>query len=102
MATIALTVNTINRSGLLDPAGQAVGAADDAEVVNEEGIFLRVVWGGTGGALTLITPTTLGESPALTVADPTVSFTASQVKFVGPFPAGIYQDSNGKVKVDPD
>lgn len=101
MAEIALTLQTTTRAGLADPAGQAVAAADTATIVNDGEVFFRVVWGGTGGTLTVVTAQTIGENPSHAIEDDAITFTAAQVKFLGRYPAGIYNDTTGKITLDP-
>ena len=101
MTTVVLGINQTSRSGLADPAGDAVVQADDATFVSGGDVVLRVVWGGIGGTLAVTTPATVGSNPSHAVADDAISFNASDVKWLGPYPGGIY-NSAGLVAVDPD
>jgi hypothetical protein len=110
MAVIALNgPHLITRNGLdLGTVGgsptqmQAVAAADTAEIQNDGETFFLVIWGGTGGNLTIVTPLTLGEV-GLAVADLVITFTSGQAKWLGPYEGPLYNNlATGKITLDPD
>ena len=79
----------------------AAVAANNMEFLNDGRTFLAVLNTGTAAAITFLTP---GTVDGLAIADPvmTVPIHASRVAMYGPFPVGIYNDSDGMVQCDLD
>lgn len=86
MAT--LTVQDVVRAGL--EATYASAAAGGDEMPNNDGkkMFLHVVNGG--GSDCVMTITTTAVVDGLAVADRTVTVTAAEERFIGPFPIEYY------------
>ena len=101
MARLNLVIKTVNRAGVDIGAGQAVLAADDAEMVNDGKTIIKME-NTTGGAIviTFVTPQTVLSTPALAVADQTFSVPANVPRFIGPFPTATYNQSDGTLQID--
>lgn len=93
MAT--LTVQDIVQTGLEASYAAAAGGGD--EIPNTGQQFLHVKNGG--GSDIVVTITSTATYGGLAVADPTVTVTAGEDRFIGPFPPGVYNNSNGRVAV---
>jgi hypothetical protein len=90
-----LTVTTVSRAGI-DIAGAAADVAGDS--FPNTGHEYLVVKNGSASPITVtldIKQTVDGQ----TVTDPTVTIAAGASKIIGPFPTGIYNDTNGRVGV---
>ena len=97
MATEALTVQVVNRSGT-QTVINAVTSADGFTFPNDGHTLLWVI--NDAGALALvftIRPTLDGQTVTRTV-----TVTASQAWVIGPFPTEVYNDANGLVLCTPD
>ncbi len=101
MARLALAIQTIGRAGVDIGAGQAVLNADEAEVVNDGTLVLKLD-NTTGGAIvvTFITPQQVLTTPALPVGDQTFSVPANNIRWIGPFPTATFNNSSGKMDID--
>lgn len=101
MARLALPVKTVTRAGIDLGSGNAVLQADGAEFVNDGRVALKLE-NGSGGAIivTLVTPQTILQSPALAVADQTFSVPATSERHIGPFPTGSYNLATGLMDID--
>jgi hypothetical protein len=100
VARTALVVTDISRAvnaGTLT-AGDDVNEHD---FVNDGRTIICALNTGTAATLTFLTPGTVG---GLAIADLAVSVPihATKVALIGPFPPGIYNQSDGKVYVDVD
>lgn len=96
MAATPLTVTPITRAGI---AGALSAANADGHTISNpaERMFLEVVNGG-GSSIDVtidIVPTVDGQS----VSDRVVSVPAGERRIIGPFPANIYNNSDGNVTV---
>ena len=93
MAT--LTAQLIARAGLT-PSYAACTAEGD-EFVNTGSEFIHIKNGHSATQIvTIATPRTVD---GLAVAERTVSILATSEQLIGPFPAGTYNDSAGKVQL---
>lgn len=98
MARTELTVQTISRAGLEATTDAAI--ADGHKFVNDGKLtLLHVINGATDVVVTVQTAYTL-DGKAL--ADDTVTCTANEERFIGPFPADIYNQTDGMVYIDYD
>jgi hypothetical protein len=84
-----LNVQDIKRSGL-DPAYVACAGGGDQFLPSEDTILH--VKNGSGGALTVTVVTPGVAAPDVPIADTQVSVPAGDDRFIGPFPAHLYQD----------
>jgi hypothetical protein len=90
-----LTVTPVTRAGI-DIAGAAADVAGDS--FPNTGHEYLVVKNGSGAPITVtldIKQTVDGQA----VTDPTVTIAAGASKIIGPFPTGIYNDTNGRAGV---
>lgn len=91
-----LTVQTVDRTGY-DLAG-AVAASSGGDQWDNSGVEGLFVFNGGGGAITLtldIQQTVDGQL----VTDRTISIGAGARFLAGPFPPGIYNDTNGRMNI---
>lgn len=90
-----LTVEMVSRSGV-DVAGVAAASGGD-EFTNSGSEFVEIKNGGASSInVTFETQATVdGEA----VADKVVAIPAGVTKIIGPFPRGVYNDVNGRVKI---
>lgn len=98
MATVALTVQDITRSGLTATYTAATAGVDGNVFDNEGGrVFFHIKNGG-GGAInaTFITPQ---SADGLAVADRVVNVGAGVERFVGPFPS-LYEAFDSDNSID--
>lgn len=96
MAT--LTVNTVDRDGVDEAAALAAAAAGGDEFSNDgkRTFFVVENEAGVGRTVTFVTQKTVdGEA----IADKDVVTADGERYIVGPFPASIYNDDNGRVQV---
>jgi hypothetical protein len=94
MAT--LTVTDISRAGV-SVAGATPTATTGDEWLNTGREFIEIK-NGSGGDIT-VTLDIKGTVDGLTITDRTVSVAAGATKAIGPFPVGMYNDSNtGRAK----
>ena len=99
MARTALTVNEVVETGLTFSASSA--NADGHSLVNTDrnaALFIYVNNGG-GGSID-VTVQTPGTVRGNAIADVVVAVGAGAAKLIGPFPASIYNQSEGTVYVD--
>lgn len=98
MADQTLTVQDVSvASSGLTPAYTTVNTSDNYFAQNNGRIFLHVK-NATGGAATLTVESTATVG-GLAVADLTATIPATTGdKMIGPFPQGIYNDSQGRIK----
>jgi len=93
MAT--LTAQTVVRAGL--EATYASCAAGGDEFVNTGDEFIHIKNAAVADqTVTIATPATVD---GLAVADRAVVITASEERFIGPFPSSTYNDANSKVQL---
>lgn len=97
MPATARTPQVIKRTGLA-PAYTAADASNGETCPNNGSLFLHVK--NTGGAACTVTIATQGTVDGLAIADLAVSVPATTGdRLIGPFPPGIYNDSNGNIGV---
>lgn len=104
MARLTLTIAQTTPDGVdVEDGAETVLLADGADFVNDGTVRLRVA-NASGGDITLtaLTPITVGDggAAALAVADRAVSVVDGTVRYFGPYPTGIFNQSNGKVYLD--
>src|SRR3990170_1634405 len=104
MARVDLTLNSFVRSGITDPTGQSVTAANDAMVTNDGKTVLRIVnASGVSATLSFETP---GDVTGLAIADLIPAAQATGTTFwYGPFETGVFNQISadaGKVYVNTD
>lgn len=97
MARATLTPQEVSRAGLTHTFA-AVDAANGNEFVNDGKSVLYVKNAGVGSIN--VTASTPGTVDGLAVADLVVAVANGVNKMIGPFPPGIYNQSDGKVYVD--
>jgi hypothetical protein len=97
MARTDLPVQQINRIGL-NPAYTAGNGSGGHSISNDGRVFFHVKNGG-GAPITATaqTPVTVDD---LAVADRVVTVPAGGERMIGPFPPGLYNQSDGKVYLD--
>jgi len=96
MARTAINYQQVLRAGLTEAL--AAANADGHKFSNDGRIILHVVNGGASPiTVTIQTPGTVDD---LAVSDRTVTISDESEKFIGPFPPGIYNQSDGMVYVD--
>jgi len=96
MARTAINYQQVERAGLVPTPSNA--SADGNKFTNDGRIILRV-FNDNGSAIT-VTVQTPGMVDGLSIADRTVSVANGDTKYIGPFPPGIYNQSDGMVYVD--
>ena len=98
MAAVDLTVIRPVRTGVAPSAqtGVAIGTTDQYFVANDGAVFLRV---SDGAALATMTIVTYSIVDGLAVPDRTVAIPTGAVRYIGPFPPDIYNDSDRKIQV---
>lgn len=102
MAREVLAVTDIIRTSPGNPGVLvAAVAANDAEFINDGRTILCVLSASDATEITFITPVTVDGQA---VHDPvmTVAIHATRVSMFGPFPPGIYNNSDGDIEVDID
>lgn len=97
MARATLTPQDVVRTGLTHTFA-AVDAANGNAFVNDGKTVLYVKNGGVGS--TNVTISTPGTVDGLAIADLVVAVGNGVNKLIGPFPPGIYNQSDGNVNVD--
>ncbi len=96
MARTAISYQQVARTGLAEAL--AAANADGHKFSNDGRIILHVVNGDVSPiTVTIQTPGTVDD---LAVSDRTVTISDESDKFIGPFPPGIYNQSDGMVYVD--
>jgi len=97
MADVILSVFDASR-----PAGvnvtdndSAITNADTYYVPNSGDVRLVVTNSAGPNTVTVVTP---GTVDGLAIADLAIALTASKVYVLGPFPASVYNDSQGRVR----
>lgn len=96
MATVALTVQQVSRSGLDVTANKTTVVTANTYTFQNDGRTKLYVKNATGSTcvVTVATPNTVD---GLAVADRTVSVATAKEFFIGPYPPEIYNDDNGNV-----
>lgn len=96
MARTSISYQQVVRTGLTESL--AAANADGHKFSNDGRIVLHVVNGGASPiTVTIQTPNTVDD---LAVSDRTVTISDEAEKIIGPFPPGIYNQSDGMVYVD--
>lgn len=97
MARTDLTVQDIVRTGL--QATYTAAIADGHMFANDgKQTFIQVINNDAASkTITIQTPATVDS---LAVTDRTVAVPAGEERFIGPFPKGTYNQSDGKVYID--
>lgn len=93
MARVALSVQSTARTGL-EAAYTAATADGHAFDNTRENVFLHVKNGA--GADTTVTISTPATVDGLAIPDRTVVVTASEDRFIGPFPKGLYNNDDSE------
>jgi len=97
MARTVITPQQIARTGLASALAQP-DLANGNQFANDGVCFLYVKNGGAQITVTISTP---GTVDGLAIADLVVTVPATTgERMIGPFPAGIYNQSDGNVYVD--
>ena len=96
MTRTAITHQQIARTGLEETL--AAANAGGSYFANDGMMFLHVV-NGSGAPIT-VTVETPGVVDGLAIADQIITVTNAEERFIGPFPPGIYNQSDGTVYVD--
>lgn len=100
MPRTALTVTTITRTGVVQPAQEAGDVANGNSIAGNDGrIFLQIT--NDDAATQTVTFPTPGTVDGLAIADLVISLTTGQTKLVGPLTPGTFNQSDGLVHVDP-
>jgi len=102
MARVDLPVTNIIRTGTGNAGVLTV--SDDAlnhEFVNDGRTIICALKTGGAGILTFLTPGTV-DTKDIASRTVTVPVHGTQVTMIGPFPPGIYNQSNGLVHIDLD
>ncbi len=76
--------------------GKTAAAASNNYYIPNNGRVILICAAGTSATITVETPNT---SDGLAVADLTVALGNTNVRAIGPFPQGIYNDAQGRIKV---
>jgi len=98
MARTALTVNEVVRAGVaFSPSAANV---DGHSLANDRNAALFLYVNNGSGSSVTVTIQTPGTVDGLAVADRTVAVAAAAEKLIGPFPSGVYDQSDGAVYVD--
>ena len=98
MARTAISVQDLDRSGLV-PTMTTANKTDGNKFVNDGKTIIYVYAHSTAPTITIQTP---GSVDGLAIADRTVSVTASDRKFIGPFPPSQYNQGDDEVYIDVD
>ena len=97
MADVTISVQNIVVGGLVVVHTSGLNIPDTHKVRNDGQTFIRVVnGGGSPAVVTIATPTKVGGNA---IADRVVSVAAGTEQNIGPFPPGIYNDSNGDINI---
>lgn len=101
MPRLTLTKQTVGRAGKDIGAGQPVLLADGAEHANDGKTMFKL--DNTIASIrtvTFISPATILGAPALAIADQAFAVPASSERWIGPFPADIFNKSDGLLDID--
>ena len=90
MARTALAVQEVPRTGL--NATYSAANVDGHSVPNDGRMLLHIKNGATDVVVTLVIPRTVDGQA---VVSPTVTVTALEERFIGPFPPGPYNQNGG-------
>ena len=96
MARTEVSVQSITRAGL--EATYSSAHADDNKFVNDGRSTFVHVKNGTGDVIITLQVAKTVDGNAVT--DPTVTCTADEERLIGPFPADIYNQTDGMVYID--
>jgi hypothetical protein len=96
MAAETLTAQTVSRDGL-EATYAAVASTDGVDFVNTGKEFLHLKNGGGGDIVATLDIQTTVDGQAVT--DRTVTITAGEDRFIGPFTTGDYNDGTNKALV---
>lgn len=97
MADVTITPQNIDQDGLVVVHTSGLNIPDTHKIRNDGKTFLRVVNGG--GSTCNVTIATPGNVAGNAVADRVVSVAAGAEQNIGPFPTGVFNDSNGDINV---
>lgn len=101
MPRLELAVVTVSRNAVIATVTPVL-AVDGAQFQND-GQTCLMVDNNTGGAkvITFLTPGTVGQGPALAIADHAYTIASGPIqRWLGPWPTGIYNQVDGKVYLD--
>ncbi len=76
--------------------GKTAASTGNNYYIPNNGKLILICAAGTSATVTVETPNT---SDGLAVADLTVALGNTNVRAIGPFPTGIYNDAQGRIKV---
>jgi hypothetical protein len=93
-----LTATTLARSGVDTVPVTAADVLGD-EVANPAGDAYFIVKNGGGSGITVTLQIRATGPDNATVTNPTVTVPAAGTRIIGPFPASIYNDGNGRSKI---
>ena len=97
MADVTISVQNIVQAGLVVVHTGSLNIPDTHKVRNDGQTFIRVVNGGGSPAVTTIA--TPGNVSGNAIADRVVSVAAGTEQNIGPFPTGVFNDSNGDINI---
>lgn len=103
MPRLELPIHVMSRENAASVVDTSVLLVDGAQFVNDGRTFLRLHNTSAGAkSVTFLTPPTLGNDPSLAVADYAYTLPAgpSTLRFIGPWPTGLYSQADNKVYID--
>lgn len=100
MPRTPLTVTTITRAGVVQPAEENSDFTNGNSIAGNDGRLYLEIRNANAGTQT-VTFQTPGTVDGLTIQDLTISLTTGQIKLVGPFSPGTFNQADGLIYVDP-
>ena len=97
MADVDLTVQDISRAGIVATYMDSLDPVDDFFFSNNERVFVHIKNGSTASVMTIESVQVID---GLAVADRSINLAASVDRFIGPFPAGVYNNADRKVHLE--
>ena len=96
MPDVAVAVQQILPTGLVEVPTGSLSVSDTYESENDGGTFIHILnGGGSPDTVTIISNKTVG---GLAVADQAVVVAAGTEQLIGPFPPDIYNNSDGQIQ----
>ena len=93
---VTLSVESVARTGTTATYTGSLSISNTYLFINDGRVFLHVK--NTGGSDTVLTIVTQATSQGYAIGDQAVTVTATTGdKFIGPFPASLFNDANEKV-----
>lgn len=96
MTATTITYQQVVRTGL-EETTEAADGTNGNQFANDGRMVLHVINGG--GSPINVTIATPNQVDGLAISDQVVAVTNAEERFIGPFPPGIYNDSDGYVQV---